>query len=1160
MAHLFGGSGGGVFVASVVSDEVYDPVFDTSLSAQFVYQVLPDFYRALMDDQDIFELIWQGAMQGLSADLLNLWQIDYSKSLNDVPVISQRKWQKIDLLRVEDFVDDPAFDLLTSSSFVYDEPNAALSCTWTSLPTGNGAGLKLLGQVDEDTSLEWSVELRLSEVQTRGVALFGYFGFEEGVTALAAAVIGDPAVADLPVIALYHVASTSITASLSSVTLKMATAYRLECTYTARTGAAVLKATELRAEKFLGTEGVTGGVPGDTITNEFTDASVNFDTEGIVPGDILVVFGSEYVIESVSGSLLVVETYGLPVDLEDLPYTIIGEVFLTSVNLDLPGEAADPTFSCSIFGTSSLGYNDVSNLGVLFSSPTDARRQSIVGETTNWTFLDPTIDQRALSIPRLQDEINEYDLLLFEGTDYFLDEGVDPLTTTIKFQEPPQQVLWAEYIGYDEFHIRDNFGTNVGLDDLSSDQYKARVRGLYFAYFQGPTVEAIRRGVHILVGLPIAEEAGTVEVINLAYSGTLGLIRVSGTDYLFPLPVGTNLQVGDEVEQFQPLSRGVEVIDYLIEEEWYTIFQSVSEIEKFHTFLVRLNLDAFAVETLTLASIFVEAIKPTWKRALFSVFKALEDDLVPEDEIDIKAILSLFDVPCDRFLIAYDDNVYEGEEADWKYDQGIETSPTLFYGLTSAGMRGTSIAMSGVLSMTNASDLGDGVGTALQSDPPGSPLGAGPLSDVYFLFGLYTNAADGESTAGSDKFIAPSAFERVEIGDKIDITGEAQREVTSIIQNGTILYSGDPNDFVDGETFIIDDGTAVTFEIDFDATSTPGNVPVAMDVSWTPNQVRDSLLDAINNSSSNVVALDGGAGVIEIELNGSYLTMSDLVTDVSFQVSTDDVILDLDSTLLNTATGIDWSVRGTLNLCFPSPSDTYHFTLMNNEAKKLFYDKFLEDCPDEELIFTADISPGYEETVLSGEASAAASQAIVLVSGGDLENEIGGPGAVVDKYIVFDDGSWHLVSTVDSPGQLTLAANTSIARANSRIHLADEVLAGTLTFTNGLATVSTSVDLTSAVAAGDFIQVVSTPDQSNPVTSAPVVEVLSILGFTITLTTAYTGDTAAGTKAIRRGDSSIMPKAITLPLDQTTTSVFSFTDFYGTAGGQVSSTLAEPEP
>ena len=104
MAHLFGGSGGGVFVASVVSDEVYDPVFDTSLSAQFVYQVLPDFYRALMDDQDIFELIWQGAMQGLSADLLNLWQIDYSKSLNDVPVISQRKWQKIDLLRVEEKV------------------------------------------------------------------------------------------------------------------------------------------------------------------------------------------------------------------------------------------------------------------------------------------------------------------------------------------------------------------------------------------------------------------------------------------------------------------------------------------------------------------------------------------------------------------------------------------------------------------------------------------------------------------------------------------------------------------------------------------------------------------------------------------------------------------------------------------------------------------------------------------------------------------------------------------------------------------------------------------------------------------------------------------------------------------------------------------------
>ena len=108
MALLYGGSGGGTFIASVVAAEVYDPVFDSTIDASSIYNVLPSFY-SLMDDASLFSTVWSGSMQALSGDLLNIWQIDYAKSLKDVPVVSQRKWQEVDLYQKPSFATDPGF-------------------------------------------------------------------------------------------------------------------------------------------------------------------------------------------------------------------------------------------------------------------------------------------------------------------------------------------------------------------------------------------------------------------------------------------------------------------------------------------------------------------------------------------------------------------------------------------------------------------------------------------------------------------------------------------------------------------------------------------------------------------------------------------------------------------------------------------------------------------------------------------------------------------------------------------------------------------------------------------------------------------------------------------------------------------------------------------
>ncbi|NIP37089.1 MAG: hypothetical protein GWN12_19750, partial [Thermoplasmata archaeon] len=327
----------------------------------------------------------------------------------------------------------------------------------------------------------------------------------------------------------------------------------------------------MRKQKIAGTEGTTGDELGAAFTNQMTDDTVNFDTEGIVEGDILVAFGRDYTIQSVGGSLLTVTPVALPVDVDGFEYEIVGEVEVSSVSMDLPADALDPTFTADQFGVSSLDTRSLTTL--IFSSPPDARLKKMSFTTDEWRFFDPTVTDLILSLPRLQNVITEPDYLLFEGTDFDVEYRTLSSTidarSTILFEEPQLQPLWAEYVAYDERYLRDNFGLNVELDEVSTDQYKSRVRGLYYAYFQGPTVSAIQLGVHLLVGLPIADEAGTVESVNPAFSGTLGLITVAGRDYLYPLLVGTDLQVGDEVDLFDPLSRGVEVIDYINDPDWF---------------------------------------------------------------------------------------------------------------------------------------------------------------------------------------------------------------------------------------------------------------------------------------------------------------------------------------------------------------------------------------------------------------------------------------------------------------------------------------------------------------------------------------------------------------------------------------------------------------
>ena len=866
MALLFGGSGGGVFIASVISEEVYDPVFDTEVDSDYIYQLIGSYYRDLMSDREIFEVYWSGLMQAVSGDLLHTWSVDYAKSLRDVPVISQRKWVQLDLIREEDFAVDPALTQqgVGARGIQYSAAALALTGTWSSRDRWDKHYVDLRGVVNEQASLAFTTIFQLVSVDAKGVALVGYMG--EGLrlsNSLMAFIYGKVAATSTPSYGIVHFDGFGTpTTTLSTYDLALGIDYRFECSYTAKTGVTVLEIIELRFLRVTGT-GKSLGAFQEIYVNQFSDESVNFDDLGALPGDKLLILALEFTIISVDGSVLTVREIAIPAEADDISYTLLGEKLVNSISLDIPGDASVPTFTSSQFGTSMLDTRSFTE-AFFPGTAVQAARRAIDLIIRDWTFLDPTLDEEIISIPRLQEVITDPQDLRFEGTDYsirrvdrlrmqlanillgsiepgelvvggstgsvaaVLEVGVNSIVATLRdgdfaegeglefsegaiadlvtvtvdpdstlyFQEPPPEGLWAEYVGYDERFIQNNFGANVDLLGASSDQYKARVRGLYYSFFRGPNVEDIRRGVHILIGLPIAEAAGAVESINLSFSGIAGVITVDTTDYLFPLAVGTELQVGDVVEAFEPLCLGVEVIDYLLEPEWF-VNLGIEELLKYHTFLVRLNLDVFSIDTIPLAGRFVQQIKPTWKQGVFVAVKNLEDELIVSDDCEMHVSLFLEDTPCDAVIVTYDGMDYaETGDADWLYDQG-QTN----WDATSAGMRGTATEISGVLSLTPASTQGDA-----EADAGGEAAallaeigGAGPHTDKYLALGLYLTGLNGATTIGSHTFteVIPGALAGVEVGDRLTIVGKGDFAVVTVDVAGGFLLLDNPSTVTD---------------------------------------------------------------------------------------------------------------------------------------------------------------------------------------------------------------------------------------------------------------------------------------------------------------------------------------------------------------------------
>lgn len=306
------------------------------------------------------------------------------------------------------------------------------------------------------------------------------------------------------------------------------------------------------------------------------------------------------------------------------------------------------------------------------------------------------ISSLIVDVPILTDVISveDPDTVLQQNLDYFVEDfrGQHCLRFSAAFPgdlgdvweglRPPDR-LWAEYTFVDnEQLIEDNFGAPIGLTrDVVPDtvDYLSAVRGVWYALYNGPTVRNLRISVQIFLGLPFAEVSGTIVELRTDFFSQQSRMLIQDTDnpeivrsYVYPRILDTEVNpetglpyvIGDSVTQFAPLVTGALVTDYIKDPTWFSglLTQGIfTEVQKYHSFLVRVDANAFNLNSLLFAQDFVKSVKPVYTDPLYVVLFRTSGD---GDEIDVVDQMIM------RLTLRFTDQPCAGRfGSDNKYDQ-----------------------------------------------------------------------------------------------------------------------------------------------------------------------------------------------------------------------------------------------------------------------------------------------------------------------------------------------------------------------------------------------------------------------------------------------------------------------------------------------------------
>jgi len=470
---------------------------------------------------------------------------------------------------------------------------------------------------------------------------------------------------------------------------------------------------------------------------------------------------------------------------------------------------------------------------------------------------------------------------------------------------PAPDRFWAEVSYFDNSDaIEANFGIMVGLkkEDLdkvtSKVSYRQAVSGLMFAYTRGSTIEKVRLGAQILLGLPFAEHRGVIRLMEplgfeVTDAGTLAPVgpcyrtdsagvpilgrfliedvddvgTASGVQRIYTYPIdmisltlsgveinpatGVAYVVGDIVEAFSPLAKGVSVSDYLTD-PLPALAASTLQLQQFHSFRLRANDNIFNIEEIQLVSSFLRRITPSYVAFIVSEVMELIDYVTIEDAVTM--VLS-------RGggwggISGLTDNVGTGVGTPFMFDQVDWSGHTLVrwddgvYRLRRAGANATVTSVTASTGTVNFT--GDIIGTSM----PGELI---KVSD-YVLFETGPNAGT---------FLITDRTEGV--GVTVDTTGKSfvngtlqeflvVRKVSEIIRTGSATSaSAVPATVPMGLVMVGATATPIPGLAATRVVTTTGNIlDGVMPGDWFISQGNRHLITTVEDAAVTILGVDYG--------------------------------------------------------------------------------------------------------------------------------------------------------------------------------------------------------------------------------------------------------------------------------------------------------------
>jgi len=179
MSIAIGGGGGLTLITTQsVRATVYDPVTrgNTEFDGRLFYEILPDVY-SLLADYDLLPRIWEGYSEAMCDLLLSLICADSSRSLLDVALDYQHKYQHIDFWFEQMMVNDPLPEYAGRGSlnFPYASSSQALAATWRTKLASDRAGFELRSDFDQRATTRWWWIADYSQLDAGSYGFVGYY-------------------------------------------------------------------------------------------------------------------------------------------------------------------------------------------------------------------------------------------------------------------------------------------------------------------------------------------------------------------------------------------------------------------------------------------------------------------------------------------------------------------------------------------------------------------------------------------------------------------------------------------------------------------------------------------------------------------------------------------------------------------------------------------------------------------------------------------------------------------------------------------------------------------------------------------------------------------------------------------------------------------------